>query len=114
MDFTKYPFREDDPQANIKQPNEECILEPKQDLIRPHTANMVKMDKGGERFPKKSDNNQANSNEENINNPDLIKAYEAIKPEKNAIGFSGYSGREKTRIKITKKPSILFKERGKK
>ena len=41
----------------------------------------------------------------------IIQAYEAIKPEKNMMKFDGYSGREKTKIKITKKPSNLYQDR---
>ena len=74
---------------------------------------MVKMDKGGERWKmKENDNEGGNNNNNHIGEmPDVGKAFEASKPEKQAAGFAGYSGREKTKIKISKKPSNLFKER---
>ena len=112
-DFGKLMAREDDPVNQIKVNREECLLEPKEDLIRPHIPAMVKMDKGGERWKmKENDNEGGNNNNNNIGEmPDVGKAFEASKPEKQAAGFAGYSGREKTKIKISKKPSNLFKER---
>ena len=110
-DFGKLVAREDDPLNNIPTRLEECIINPKEDAVRPHTANLVRMDKGGERFIGKAkiDDNKNNENK----NPqiDVVQAYEAIKPERNTLKFDGYSGREKPKIKISKKPNTLFIER---
>lgn len=112
-DFGKIVSREDDPINKINVRSEECIINPKEDLIKPHTANFVQMDKGGERFIKAIKKNE--DIQENKNPPsDVLQAFEAIKPEKNMMKFEGYSGREKTKIKIRKKPSSLFVERGNK
>lgn len=112
-DFGKVMAREDDPLTAIRQPEQECLIEPKDDCVRPRVPVLVKMEKGSQRFAEKKEGKLAEDDNQPQSLPDVGKAYDAMKPEKTAMDFKGYSGREKPKIKISKKPSNLFKERGK-
>lgn len=112
-EFGKIVSRDDHPINKINIREEECVINPSEELVKLHIGNVVQMDKGAQRFKKENKEKDGEYFDKNNQPSDIVQAYEAIKPEKNAMKFDGYSGREKTKIKISTKPNSLYKERKK-
>lgn len=111
-DFGKIVSRDDHPINKINVREEECIITPKEDLVKPFVGNLVQMDKGGERF--KPNTKESENGIEIKMKTDVIQAYEASKPEKNAMKFQGYAARENPKKKPAKKKETVIKGKNKK